>query len=192
MLTLIRIAAGCGETLAAAAAATGREPDFILASAELYLRQVVCFPGADPHRVLAVPPHAPRDEMRRHLRELLLWLHPDRSRSEWNAVATRRVIAAWQAVGDAAAAQPPRRMRPVPAFRPSWIARPLTRARPIRAPRHRLWGLLRLALLVAGMVVPAFVPFGLTAGLTRLPDASHGVRAGGDVATLAGCGGPVS
>lgn len=194
VLTLIRLAAGCRETLAAAVAATGRPPDIILASAEFYLRQVVCFPGADPHRILAVPPHAPRAQMRHHMRELMLWLQRDQGRGDWNAILARRVIAAWQAVGDAAPARPPRRVRHIPTYRPSWIARPLAEARPAGA-RRRLWGLLRLTLVMAGLVLPAVVTLGpcnLAAGLLHLSDEARWIRTGGDAASPAGPGCPAS
>lgn len=159
VLTLIRVAAGRRESLDAAMAATGRSPDFLRAAAESYLRQVVCHPGADSYRILGVSPPAARTEMRRHMRELVLWLHPDRGGDAWNAALMRRVVAAWQDVGRRTGggpepARPRGRMRRVPVYRPIWIARPLT-PHAAAATGRRLWSVLRVALVTAGLMVPA-------------------------------------
>lgn len=158
--TLIRLAAGCRETLGAAEASTSRDPDFIVAAAELYLRQVVCFPGADPYRVLGVSAQAPRSEMRRHLRDLILWLHPDRNDGGGDRALMRRVLEAWEAVNDPEvrrrAARGSRRHRRPSAYRPSWISRPLPKAGPRRSLGSRLLLALRLAVVAASLVIPGF------------------------------------
>ncbi|ATQ69556.1 MULTISPECIES: hypothetical protein [Methylosinus] len=99
VLEVIRIAAGCDATLEQAATLVRREPKFVKAAAQFYVLQIVLHPGADCYRMLGVREGASRDVMRLHLRWLLLWLHPDRSDSEWRSGYARMVLAAWREVG---------------------------------------------------------------------------------------------
>jgi hypothetical protein len=99
VLEVIRIAAGCDATLEQAATLFHREPKFVKSAAQFYVLQIVLHPGADCYRMLGVREGAPRDVMRLHLRWLLLWLHPDRSDSEWRSGYARMVLAAWREVG---------------------------------------------------------------------------------------------
>lgn len=105
VLEVIRIAAGCDATLEQAATLVHREPKFVKAAAQFYVLQIVLHPGADCNRILGVQEGAPRDVMRLHLRWLLLWLHPDRSDSEWRSGYARMVLAAWREVGARVAVQ---------------------------------------------------------------------------------------
>ncbi len=101
VLEVIRIAAGCEETLRAAAQFSGRDPAFIKAAAELYAQRILLFSSADSHRVLGVRAGAGRDEMRLHMRWLMTWLHPDHRGASWQAAYAARVIEAWGELGRA-------------------------------------------------------------------------------------------
>lgn len=72
-------------------------------AAELYIQQVMLFPNAPSHRVLGVGPADDRAQMRRHMRWLMMWLHPDHNASEWRSAFAARVLAAWR---DASAGAP--------------------------------------------------------------------------------------
>lgn len=93
MLDLIKIAAGCVETQASAAAATGRRPTEIQAAAVHFLHLVLVAPGASPQRALGLDGRVFRDEIVLHKRWLLKWLPPDRN-PNWEAAAVlfKRVI----------------------------------------------------------------------------------------------------
>jgi len=109
---VIRIVAGCEATLAAATAATGRDAATVRTAAEFYIQQVLLFAGADRHRILGARPGDPRADVRRNMRFLLLWLHPDRAGEDWRAAFATRVIAAWRELDAPTAAPraaPPRR-----------------------------------------------------------------------------------
>jgi hypothetical protein len=99
VLDVIRIAAGCVTTLEEAAKLYRREASFVKSAAEFYVMQIVLHPGADCYRTLGVREGAPREVIRIHLRWLLLWLHPDRSESEWQSSYARMVLAAWREIG---------------------------------------------------------------------------------------------
>lgn len=191
IVTVIRLAAGCRESLAAAVEATARDPDFLVSAAELYLRQVVCHAGADPHRVLGVPAQASRGEIRLHLREFVLWLHPDRNVRGGDRRLMERILAAWREVNGSepvqlAAGRMPARPRSAPAFRPSWIPRPVPKARSRLVPAVRLRlalpSVLRLGLIAASLVIPslsALAVMCVAEGLPRLRDEAR-VRPGPD------------
>jgi len=109
VIDVIRIAAGCEDTLAEAARATDCDPAFIKAAAEFYIKQILLHSGSDSRRILGVSPKAGREEMRNHMRWLMLWLHPDHAKSDWQAAFAQRVIAAWRDVGGGAAPPAPLR-----------------------------------------------------------------------------------
>lgn len=101
VLELIKVAAGCEETLRQAVALTGREPEAVKAAATFYLRHALFFEGADPHRMLGVGAGAGREEMRLHMRWLMIWLHPDHARvsdahDPQQAALAGRVLDAWR------------------------------------------------------------------------------------------------
>lgn len=96
VLEVIKIAAGCEETLRDAAALSGRDPDAVKAAAEFYLRHALLFDGADSRRILGVSADADRDEMRLHLRWLMIWLHPDHAQHADRSALAGRVLEAWR------------------------------------------------------------------------------------------------
>jgi hypothetical protein len=96
VLELIKIVAGCEETLCEAAALTGREPEAVKAAADFYLRHALFFDGAEPFRILGVAAGAKRDEMRLHMRWLMIWLHPDHAHDPQHAALAGRVLEAWR------------------------------------------------------------------------------------------------
>lgn len=99
---LLRIAAGSGSALEAAAAATGQPAQRIGEATRFYLQQVLFTDDADAYRVLGLQRGASADEIRHHHRLLQRWLHPDRSEDPWNEVFAARVNQAWTALRDPA------------------------------------------------------------------------------------------
>lgn len=96
VLEVIKIAAGCEETLRDAAALSGHDPDAVKAAAEFYLRHALLFDGADSRRILGADPDAGRDELRLHMRWLMIWLHPDHSQDADRSDLAGRVLEAWR------------------------------------------------------------------------------------------------
>ncbi len=130
-LVVIRIAAGCPETLRDTVRATGIGPDAVRDACILYLQQIHFAPGANCYRVLGVRPDAARSEMREHIRWLMTWLHPDENRDDWESVFAERVLGAWREAG--------RNMGPgtnAPAIRPSPV-QPKRKSRRRRVPVQR-------------------------------------------------------
>ena len=70
------------------------EPD-VLEAARFYAREVLFHPQADAYRTLGVAPDASAQRIKAHYRLLQLWLHPDRARSEDDALFATRVNGAW-------------------------------------------------------------------------------------------------
>lgn len=101
VLTLLKIAAGDRDACRQATRAVRRDPRFVREAAVLYLQTVVLSPEADAYRVLGVSRDAPQEQLREHLRWLMKWLHPDRTKSDWDSVFAQRVLAAWQEVKSA-------------------------------------------------------------------------------------------
>jgi hypothetical protein len=101
ILDLIKIAAGCEETLAQAVALSGRDAETVKAAAEFYLRHALFFEGADSFRLLGVEAGAAREEMRLHMRWLMIWLHPDHGPDSDRAALAGRVLEAWRAQASA-------------------------------------------------------------------------------------------
>jgi hypothetical protein len=141
VLEVIKIAAGCEETLAEVARLTSREPAEIRAAAEFYVREALLFEGADSRRVLGVRAEADREQMRRHMSWLMRWLHPDRAATADLDLA-RRVLEAWR---DSASGPPP-------ADAPRPIAAPHVAGRRRRHPIGR-----QLLALLAALAVFYFI-----------------------------------
>lgn len=96
VLDVIKIAAGCSETTAEAAKLTREAPEALRAAAVVYLQTALFAPYADNYRVLGVTRTASLEEIRRHLRWLMMWLHPDRQRDDWQLPLAERVLSAWE------------------------------------------------------------------------------------------------
>lgn len=185
VIDVIRIAAGCDETLEEAAHRSGKDPQFIKAAAEFYVQQILLFSTADSHRILGVRPGASREEMRTHLRWLMIWLHPDHAHADWQTVFAHRVLEAWRDARSApdSVSAPAITRGPPPAPRNiPWVQRP------IEASSRRL-SIFSLLLLVMTIIVIALA---LRSGLVEagasltttsssgadgsLPDLSRGNR----------------
>lgn len=109
-------------------------------AAEFYVKEVVLYAQAPPLRMLGFNAMASRTEMRDRLRLLMLWLHPDRQKANWQQFYAARVLTAWRTVqsnsGTKASAvlsqsqparhSPARRPRapsqPFRPHRPTWVA----------------------------------------------------------------------
>jgi hypothetical protein len=97
ILELLEIAAGCDETLREAVALSGRDAQAVRAAAEFYLRHALFFEGADSFRLLGVTAgETNREEMRLHMRWLMIWLHPDHGPDPERAALAGRVLEAWR------------------------------------------------------------------------------------------------
>ena len=124
---------------------TGLSQAELIAAAELYVLQVMLYPGAPSRRVLGVQPEADRAATRANLRLLLNWLHPDKNPSEWHAPFASRVIAAWRQIDGGLEDEQLRgrnvdRPRSWFAYRMPWIAWPSEATRK-RSPRWSIKGL---------------------------------------------------
>ena len=98
-LVVIRIAAGCRDTVQEALSLTGAPAETLKEAAVLYLQKILLAPDSDCYRVLGVQPDAPRVKMREHMRWLIKWLHPDRDPNDWESVFAERVLKAWREAG---------------------------------------------------------------------------------------------
>ena len=157
VLDVIRIAAGCKETLDEAVKLSRRDPIFVKTAAELYVQQILLFSTADSYRILGVRSGATREEMRCHMRWLMTWLHPDHAKANWQTVFASRVLAAWRDVGSAPLTVPPpmsapRRQKALLPHAVPWVRRPLH-----ERSRGQLWKLLP-ALLAIIVVFVLFAP----------------------------------
>ena len=124
---------------------------------ERYVLTVMLHPGAPPERVLGVEAGASREEMRAHMRLLMIWLHPDRAGDAWRTTHSARVLEAWRKLSAAsarAATQAPlpasRRMRrpQTRAIKLAWVARPVS-------PRRKRGSLLLWAALACALAALA-------------------------------------
>jgi len=93
---LLRALSGNPEALAALVGMARISERKVLDALENYVQQVMLFNGAPPHRILGVATSASREDMRTHMRLLMIWLHPDRSGVEWRAAFSARVLSAWR------------------------------------------------------------------------------------------------
>lgn len=93
---LLGVAAGMLPEDLAAAAHTFNQPEPVIReAAQFYAREVLFFPQASAYRVLGVEADADAEQIKAHHRLLQHWLHPDRLRSQDDAVFAARVNAAW-------------------------------------------------------------------------------------------------
>ncbi|MEW5424328.1 J domain-containing protein [Amorphus sp. 3PC139-8] len=92
---LVRIAGGCEHTIQHAARLLDRPVALLVRASRFYLEQVVFYHAEDSYRVLALAPDAPQEKIREHGRWLMRWLHPDRERTDWEAVYATRIATAW-------------------------------------------------------------------------------------------------
>ena len=96
MQRLLQVAGdGAADAVAELAAHTGVEPADIVEAARFYAREILFYHAADAYRVLGVSPYESQETLRSHHRLLQLWLHPDRHTSDWDAIFSARVNAAW-------------------------------------------------------------------------------------------------
>ncbi len=86
---------------------TGLDKEHAVAAVEYYVKSVILFPGASLVRLLAHEKGASREQLRSHMRLLLIWLHPDKNRSEWQAAYARRVLDAWKQLSKGQIARSP-------------------------------------------------------------------------------------
>jgi DnaJ-domain-containing protein 1 len=96
VLMLIKIAAECPETSHRISLSTRMPPQRIREAAILYLETVVLSSGASKYRLLGVTPDAPQALLREHMRWIMKWLHPDRTKSDWESTFVHQVLGAWQ------------------------------------------------------------------------------------------------
>lgn len=92
VLTVIRVAAGCGTTLKMAAARTGLDHAALQQIASLYLLVALFGDEGDAHRTLGLGAGADAARVHDHRNWLLKWLHPDRNQSQSLSGLSVRVI----------------------------------------------------------------------------------------------------
>jgi curved DNA-binding protein CbpA len=96
MDVLLGIAAGTmPDQLVEQAWRFGESEADVLEAARFYAREVLFHPQADAYRTLGVAPDASAQRIKAHYRLLQHWLHPDRARSEDDALFATRVNGAW-------------------------------------------------------------------------------------------------
>ena len=95
---VLRLAGGDADAAAAAREATGLDDAELAEAAALLLHQLLFFDGADHYRVLGVDADVDAEDLKRHYRALMRWLHPDRDPDNLNSVFAERVNRAWSAL----------------------------------------------------------------------------------------------
>lgn len=123
---------------------------------ERYVVAVMLYPGAEPARVLGVGEGASRDQMRSHMRWLMMWLHPDRADKAWRAPYSARVLEAWHKVSSAPSSALP------PAAAPARNRRPQTRPVKLAWVAHPVATRTRTGRLI-GMAAPLLIVMALAA-----------------------------
>jgi DnaJ domain len=91
MLTVIKIAAGDQATIDDWSTACGESTLVIKQAASFFLQQSIAKAGQDRYRTLGLTPQATKEDIRKHKRWLLKWLHPDRNPSKWESALFHRV-----------------------------------------------------------------------------------------------------
>ena len=127
---LLDILAGDNGTLLDFATKSGVPSDEAFAAVEFYVKSILLYADAPHWRVLGHEMGAPRDHLRQHMRLLMIWLHPDRAISQWQANYARRVIEAWKFLSKQKATSTPKLARTEADCRSvytrPWIRQPLT------------------------------------------------------------------
>lgn len=98
IIEVIRVAAGDTEAVADARRSTGLDAGELAEAAALLLHYLLFFDGADHYRVLGVAADADDEQIKRHYRALMRWLHPDRNPDNLHSVFAERVNRAWNAL----------------------------------------------------------------------------------------------
>ena len=92
---LLRVAAGDGESEAAAVKAAGRPREVVRQAATFFIEQILLSPDADSYRVLGAGPTATSGELRVNMALLMKWLHPDAAHDGEQSVFAARIATAW-------------------------------------------------------------------------------------------------
>lgn len=95
IIEVIRVAAGDTEAVADARRSTGLNDGELAEAAVLLLHYLLFFDDADHYRVLGVAADADDEQIKRHYRALMRWLHPDRNPDNLHSVFAERVNRAW-------------------------------------------------------------------------------------------------
>lgn len=98
IVEVVRVAAGDADALADAHDSTGLDENELAEAAVLLLHHLLFFDGADHYRVLGVDADADDEQIKRHYRALMRWVHPDRDPDNLHSVFAERVNRAWSAL----------------------------------------------------------------------------------------------
>jgi hypothetical protein len=98
IIEVVRVAAGDAEAIADARDSTGLDDTELAEAAVLLLHHLLFYDGADHYRVLGVTAEADDEQIKRHYRALMRWLHPDRDPDNLHSVFAERVNRAWNAL----------------------------------------------------------------------------------------------
>ena len=98
IIEVVRVAAGDAEAIADARDSTGLDDTELAEAAVLLLHHLLFFDGADHYRVLGVTAQTDDEQIKRHYRALMRWLHPDRDPDNLHSVFAERVNRAWNAL----------------------------------------------------------------------------------------------
>ncbi|MDX2156957.1 MAG: DnaJ domain-containing protein [Hyphomicrobiaceae bacterium] len=93
---LLRVASGDRDAALEAAAATGREVEFLREAAAFFVEQVLLEPSANSYRILGTTSDASPRELRRNMALLIRCLHPDATVDPERSVFIERVTRAWE------------------------------------------------------------------------------------------------
>jgi hypothetical protein len=92
---VLRIAAGDGEAVREATAATDKPAETARAAAAFFIEQILLDPEGDSYRILGARSDATTAELRRNVALLLKWLHPDLDQNAERSIFAGRVTGAW-------------------------------------------------------------------------------------------------
>ncbi|MFV0296594.1 MAG: DnaJ domain-containing protein [Hyphomicrobiaceae bacterium] len=96
MEDLLRVAAGQDDVIQDAAAATGRDAEFLKEAAIFFVEQILLAPETDSYRTLGGDRHTSTEELRRNLALLMRCLHPDATHDQSRSVFAGRITSAWE------------------------------------------------------------------------------------------------